>query len=331
MRENHLTYVLVCLCILCQGSPIALAQSYEPPRTEFDHPNLQGVWNFYSRTPLERPERLGTIEFVTDIDQAPPAQTPPVSAGPVSPSVGAYNSFWNEAEVRAHNARTSIIVYPANGRIPPVQVSAPVQYGGDITSDFPIPGTRPVRYTHGGIGRDGPEDRGLSERCLTFFTGPPLLSSYYNNYIQIFQNADHVVILVEMGFDARIVPLSSRPLLSPEIGLWSGDSRGYFEGNTLVVETRNFTTKVASLGLRGVAYGNGGSRLLTERFIPTGPNSLDYEFTIDDPVTFTDKIVGILPMSRANELLYEYACHPGNYALGNILRAARVEEESSGR
>ncbi len=110
-----------------------------------------------------------------------------------------------------------------------------------------------MRYTHGGIGRTGPEDRGLSERCLVFVFGPPLLTGYYNNHIQIIQNADHVVLMVEMGWDARIVTLQDRPHIDSAIQQWSRDSRGYWDGNTLVVETRNFSDKVGSLSLRGIA------------------------------------------------------------------------------
>jgi len=217
-------------------------------------------------------------------------------------------------------------VYPPDGRFPPVRDGVTVQRS-DANGVREIPGQRPVRYTHGGIDRTGPEDRGLSERCLVFNSGPPLVSGPYNNNLQIIQNRDHVVILTEMGWDARIVPLNKQSNLDGSISLWSGDSRGYFVGNTLVIETTHFTPLVGSFTSREVAYGSAENRLLVERFIPVGPGAMDYEFTIDDPITFTDIIVGVIPMSRVEEgRIYEYACHAGNYAIGNILKGARAEE-----
>jgi hypothetical protein len=169
-----------------------------------------------------------------------------------------------------------------------------------------------------------PKIAALSERCLVFVSGPPLLTGYYNNHIQIFQNADHVVLLIEMGWDARIVSLEEKPHIDSSIEQWSGDSRGYWDGNTLVVETRNFSEKVGSLSLRGIAFGNAKDRLLIERFTPTAAGVLEYEFTVDDQTTFADKIVGISSMTSVEDSIYEFACHSGNYAMAGILRAGRV-------
>jgi hypothetical protein len=311
------------------GLPVS-AQDYQPPLTEHGQPDLRGVWNFSSRTPLERPERFGEIEFLRDVDNsilnARPGQASTSPGAFPSRVIGAYNGYWNDRNELQENARTSLIVYPPDGRIPPVQDGVHVQLGGDITTDIDFGETRPVRYTHGGIGRTGPEDRGLSERCLVFVSGPPLITGFYNNHIQIFQNADHVVLLVEMGWDARIVSLQDKPHIDSAIEQWSGDSRGYWDGNTLVVETRNFSEKVGSLSLRGIAYGNAKDRLLIERFTPTAAGVLEYEFTIDDSSTFTDKIVGISSMTSVEDNIYEFSCHSGNYAMTGILRAGRVEE-----
>jgi len=312
---------------------LAMGQDYQVARTEHGDPDLTGVWNFSSSTPLERPERYGDTEFLSDVDNSTPAQSRQPRAAPSRSNstgvIGAYNGYWNDRTVLQENNRTSLITHPANGRIPPVQRGVKVQLGGDQTSDIDFNETRPVRYTHGGISRDGPEDRGLSERCLVFVSGPPLLSGSYNNHIQIFQNADHIALLVEMGWDARIVSLDNRPHIDEAIQQWSGDSRGYFDGNTLVVETRNFTAALGSLSLRGVAYGTAEKRLLVERFTPTGAGTMDYEFTVDDPATFTDKIVAISSMTKVEEQMYEYACHAGNYALKGILRAGRLEEAAA--
>ncbi|PCJ26237.1 MAG: hypothetical protein COA96_05710 [SAR86 cluster bacterium] len=319
------------------------AQSYEPGLTEYGLPNLQGVWNFSSQTPLERPSRYVEQEFLSpeEIDELMSRRQATVAARTRSEadvsdrilsaqnarSVGSVNGFWAERTTLEENGRTSLIVYPRNGKLPALQNGIEIQRG-DQSGVTEIPGTRPVRYTHGGINRNGPEDRGLSERCMVFNSGPPLLSGPYNNNIQIIQNRDHIVLMVEMGFDARIVPLTGAPHIDPAITQWSGDSRGYFDGNTLVVESRNFSDLVASLGLRDKAYGSAKNRLLIERFTPTAPGKLAYEFTIDDPDTFKEKIVVQMPMTQVKTRLYEYACHAGNYAIRNILRAARISEET---
>lgn len=332
--------VVVCAFCISIVSFSALGQNYEAPLTEFGLPDLRGVWNFSTYAPFQRPESFGEREFLTEEEllelyqrrEAPLAEieereTEAAQRGLESDSnsVASVNYFWMERVSLSANSRTSVIVYPLDGRIPPVQDGVPVQRG-DQNGIREIPGERPVRYTHGGIARNGPEDRGLSERCMVFNSGPPLFSGPYNNNIQIFQNRDHVVILAEMGFDARIVPLQKTEHVDGRITQWSGDSRGFFEGSILVVETRNFTDQVGSLSLRDVAYGNASNRLLVERFIPTGPGLMTYEWTIEDNDTFTDRIVGVNPMTKTDSNLYEYACHAGNYAIGNILKGARAEE-----
>lgn len=251
--------------LLLSASTQLFAQGYEVPRTEHGLPDLRGVWNFSTLTPLERPERYSNQEFVSSEEieellknressarasmerEANVAEQ--VLSATNAVSVGSVNKFWLDRVVLEENGRTSLIVHPRDDKLPELQSGVELQRG-DESGITEIPGTRPLRYTHGGIGREGPEDRGLSERCLVFNSGPPLLSGPYNNLIQIFHNRDHVVILAEMGFDARIVPLEKSAHVDAAITLWSGDSRGYFENDTLVVESRNFTDKIASLGLR---------------------------------------------------------------------------------
>lgn len=318
----------------------SIAQEFSPGLTEYGQPDFRGVWNFSNKTPLERPASFGDQEFLeqSELDAllqrridgaAAAAEREATTSERIlntqnARSVGAVNNFWFESDALGENGRTSLVVYPPDGRIPEVVPGTRVQRS-DANGVREIPGDRPVRYTHGGIGRDGPEDRGLSERCIVFNSGPPMMSGPYNNNLQIFQNRDHVVMLTEMGFDARIVPLEKSEHIDSAITLWSGDSRGYFEGNTLVVETRNFTDSIASIGLREVAYGSAKNRLLIERFTPTAEGVLDYEITIDDPDTFQDRIVILMPMTRVDGRLFEYACHAGNYAMRNILRGARAE------
>jgi hypothetical protein len=320
--------------------PHLIAQEFHPSLTEYGHPDFRGVWNFSNKTPLERPERYADQEFLEQAELEAVIQNRIESAASSdareatvserilsaenASSVGAVNNFWFESDALGENGRTSLVIYPSNGRLPPVVPGTRVQRS-DANGVREIPGDRPVRYTHGGIGRDGPEDRGLSERCLVFNSGPPMMSGPYNNNMQIFQNRDHVVILTEMGFDARIVPLDKTEHVDPAITLWSGDSRGYFDGSTLVVESRNFTDSIASIGIREVAYGSAKNRLLIERFRPIADGSLEYEVTIDDPDTFQDSVIILMPMTRVDEQLFEYACHAGNYAIRNILRGARAE------
>ncbi|MBT8145964.1 MAG: hypothetical protein KJN90_03875 [Gammaproteobacteria bacterium] len=337
MTTSKLLFVLLMSVALT-----AMGQNYQLPKTEHGLPDLSGVWNFSTQTPFERPEQYGEREFLTEEEVTAIEARRAASAEAASQremnvaerilnteratSAGAVNSFWMEGRSLRRNSRTSVVVYPRNGRLPPVQEGVVVQRS-DANGVREIPGERPVRYTHGGIDRTGPEDRGLSERCLVFNSGPPLLSGPYNNNLQIIQNDDHVVILTEMGWDARIVPLQKQSALHEKVTLWSGDSRGFFVGNTLVVETTNFTNLIGSFGAREVAYGSAENRLLVERFIPVGPGAMNYEFTIDDPTTFTDIIVGVLPMARVEQgRIYEYACHAGNYAIGNILKGARAAE-----
>lgn len=319
----------------------SVAQVFQAAKTEHGQPDLRGVWNFSTSAPFQRPDAFGEREFLTAEEIAEQRQRAAASAiaseqreSTISQtllstqnarSAGSVNNFWMDRTGLRDNTRTSVLIYPLDGKLPAVQEGVLVQRS-DADGNQEIPGARPVRFTHGGIARTGPEDRGLSERCMVFNSGPPLMSGPYNNNLQIFQNADHVVILTEMGFDARIVPLDGRGAIDASITQWSGDSRGYFDGATLVVETRNFSPQIASLGFRDAAYGSGEKRVLTERFIPTGAGAMDYEFTLQDPDTFTDKIVGVIPMTRTDSAIYEYACHAGNYALRNILNGARVEE-----
>lgn len=307
------------------------AENYDVPRTEWGQPDLQGVWNFSSNRPMQRPRQFGERQFLTQEEvaefaaQRAAADARSDSALPVGGVDESYNDFWIENFGIGDNVRTSHIVDPSNGRLPALvegAISGQGVYGGRTTNE-----TRPVRITAGGIGTDGPEDRGLSERCINGFNaGPPFVPSLYNNNVQIFQSRDHAVILVEMIHDARIVPLfdsaEDLPDLDDRLRFWTGDSNGYWDGDTLVVVTRNFNGLAASFGSSGTSY----DKVLTERFTRVGPVTVDYEFTVDDPSTFTESFTAIVPMTKVGGLLYEYACNEGNYGMENILRGARVQE-----
>ena len=302
------------------------AEDYQVPKTEWDQPDLQGVWNFSSDIPMQRPSQYGEREYMTEEEIAEirarrTARDEDSDAAIPNGGVNeAYNDFWVETGGIGDVARTSIIVYPKNGRLPPYAEGAIVVQG---RLDPDIDGERPVRFTGGGIGSDGPEDRGLGERCIVGFNaGPPIQPSLYNNNLQIVQSRDHVVIMIEMVHDARIVPLDGSGPLDDSIGLWSGDSRGYWEDETLVVESRNFNGLTQSFG----AGGKSDDKFLIERFTRLSDDSISYEFTVDDPQAYIDKITGIIPLTKVDGLLYEYACHEGNYGLLNILRGARAED-----
>lgn len=308
------------------------ADNFVTPRTEWGQPDLQGVWNFSSNVPMQRPTRFGERQFLTEEEVAEAARLRAErdansdSALPIAGVDESYNDFWIENAGIGGNLRTSHIVYPTDGRIPAMVEGAEIQFGAIGGSTGPR-GTRPVRFIGGGIGADGPEDRGLSERCMVGFNaGPPFIPSLYNNNVQIFQSKDNVVILTEMVHDARTVPISesatSMAELDDNLRFWSGDSRGYWDGDTLVIVTRNFNGLTQSFGASGTSM----DKVLTERFTRVGPITVDYEFTIDDPSTYTDKFTAIVPMTKVAGQLYEYACHEGNYGMVNILRGARVQE-----
>ncbi len=336
MKPNRL--ILFVTSLLSMGLIQAQSDSdYSVPRTEWDQPDLQGVWNFNSETPMQRPERFGTREYLSpeEIEEdrrrqaerraAAEAAEAELVVNPEAPpagasSTGGYNNFWYERASIGENVRTSLITYPVDGRIPP-RVEGSLVHTANLGPD--VEGDRPVRAIFGGIGKDGPEDRGLSERCLVGFnSGPPLTGGGYNANLQIIQNRDHVVILTEMVHDARIVPLGERAHIDEDIRLWSGDSRGYFDGDTLVVVSRNFSKFSPSFS----RFGTAEHKSLTERFTRVAYDTVNYEWTLEDPATFTDRISATMPMTKVAGQLYEYGCHEGNYGMLNILRGERMQE-----
>jgi len=326
------------------SSSLALAQTstdYSVPRTEFGHPDLQGVWNFATSIPMERPERFGTQEFLTAAqieeerariaaaaaaaDAAAAQRVVDPDAPEATDDPGGYNDFWFEAAGIGEVTRTSLLVYPENGRYPATVEGVTRQFD---TLGPDIPNVRPVRTLVGGIAKDGPEDRGLSERCIVGFnSGPPFTPSLYNNNVQLIQGRDTAVIFTEMIHDARIIPLTDKPQLHDDIRLWSGDSRGWYEGDELVVETRNFNGLKQTLNYSGA--GDNYEAVLTERFRRTSFNTMEYQFTIDDPGTYTDRLTAIVPLTKVAGQVYEYACHEGNYGMTNLLRGARVEDQEA--
>jgi hypothetical protein len=305
-------------------------------------PDLQGFWDFRTLTPLERPANQANKAFLTEEEanrlgqqnterraraaETTATRTEPRKAGGGGAAVGAYNDFWFDGGSSVVNdRRTSLIVDPPDGRLPARQKGVFYQ-AGTLTDDAQAQ-SGPVRLMSTGTGTDGPENRGLAERCLVGFnSGPPMLPSYYNNHMQLVQTRDYVVILNEMNHDARIIPIGPRPLIPGGVRQWAGVSHGYWEGDTLVIKTTNFTDKTPSFSPNlAAAVGTGATLKLTERFRRGDANTLIYEFTVDDPATFTRPFTVVVPMQKSEEPVYEYACHEGNYGLMNLLRGARLE------
>jgi len=294
---------------------------WTPPRTVDGQPDLQGIWSNASIVALERPKELEGKQFLTEQEMA--AYEAKVFARssrdkqPAPGGVGTYNNFWWDGDSRrAPNFRTSLIVDPADGKVPSLTPQAQKK----VEEDRVYAREHPA---------DGPEDRSLLERCILFPTaGPPMLPSFYNNSVfgplttnyQIVQTREHVLIDIEIIHDVRMIPLDGRPHLPPNVRQWMGDSRGHWEGNTLVVDTTNFTDKTKFKGADENLH-------LTERFTRSGPDTVLYEFTVDDPTAFTRPWKGEIPMIRGDEHLYEHACNEGNYGLVGILGGARADEK----
>jgi hypothetical protein len=307
-------------------------------RTPWGDPDLQGVWDYWTFTPLERPRELADKATYTDAEyaallkrlagQAAAADAATLPAG----TPGGYSQeVWTDRARGTALRQTSLIVDPEDGRIPPLTPAAQKKAEAHKAA-----GARPVRIRTDGIGDDNPEDRGLAERCLLgFSTGPPFQPGGYNNNVQIVQTPQYVMLLLEMNHDVRIVPMDGRPHLPTHIETWLGDSRGRWEGDTLVIESTNFTPKVAAFSARvgagGFELGSAEDLTLIERFTRVDANTLQYEFTVNDPTTFTKPFTGRLPMRATDELMFEYACHEGNYGMENILKAGRASDAGVGQ
>jgi hypothetical protein len=282
-------------------------------------PDLQGTWSTATLTPLERPAELAGKQFFTEKEAAEYEKQFLQQAnrdrrdGGADTDVGrAYNEFWfSRGSHLVASRRTSLVVDPPDGKIPPLTAEGQRRLAERAAQ------TRDHQF-------DGPENRPLQERCILWpVAGPPMIPGGYNNNYQIFQSPGYVMILVEMIHDVRVIPTDGRPHLPSSVRLWMGDSRGRWEGNTLVVDTTNFT---ANTNFRGASK----DMHLVERFTRTGPDTILYEFTVDDPSAFTKPWKAEIPMQRTHEPILEYACNEGNYAMAGVLGGARAEEKKAG-
>jgi hypothetical protein len=335
--------------LVAEQAPRSIAKPWSVPRMADGKPDLQGNWSNATLTPLEREkgqdvflteEQAARVEQRTrqvaefrDMPSDPNRPAPAVGgeerklpegeptfieriSQAAGGAVGGYNNFWLDPGERVlridGKPRSSIVIDPPTGRVPALTPEARQRQAAAMAK-------------RKGMGQfDHPELRGLAERCLTSFgsnLGPPMLSNYfYNNNYQIVQTKDHVMIMTEMVHDVRVIRLNDKTHPPKHIRLWFGDSIGWWEGDTLVVETTNFHPlqeyRGASADLK-----------VTERFTRTGPDTILYRFTIDDPTTFVAPWTGELAFNRFDELIHEYACHEGNYALSNILQGERAREK----
>ena len=287
----------------------ALTGGSTAPRTAWGDPDLQGVWSYASLTRLERPVELADREFFTPEEAAARNAATSIDRPPRPGDTGNYNALWFDRGKIDSKLRTSLIVDPPNGRLP-------------LRSDAEEQGAarREHRRLHPA---DSWLDRSPWDRCITYHGVPPI-STGYNNTYQIVQAPGHVAIRVENIHDVRIIPLDGRPRLDDRIRQWNGDSRGHWEGDTLVVETTNYSDATQH------RFPSSRHTRAVERFTRVGDDLIDYQFTIEDPTVYTTPWTAVRPMPKLPEyVIYEYACHEGNYAMANILAGERAKETAA--
>jgi len=306
------------------------ARAWTVPRTPDGRPDLQGTWTNATLTPLERPRHLGERAFLTEAEAAdleaqaagrqaaadePGARAQALARG----DIGSYNQFWfDSGSTILPTRQTSLVVDPPDGRVP-------VRPEAEARRDLAL-----ARST------EAPEFMSVWDRCVSRGVPGWIIPAGYNNAYQIIQTSGYVVIHAEMIHDARIIPLDGRPPLPPTVRLWEGDSRGRWDGDTLVVETTNFgdrnwiATSAASGRIKGIPQS--AALRIVERFTRVAPDRIDYEARIEDPEIFTRPWTLAFPLTRDETYrLYEYACHEGNRAVEGVLRGARYQERTDGK
>ena len=315
------TRLLASVGALAVATLVSVSGQARPSTQSVSH-DLEGIWNFATLTPFERPAALAGQEFFTEA-QAAKFEADAIGnndrdrrdGGAAVDAARGVADYWFDRGTHVATLdgrkRTSWVIDPPDGRVPPLTPEARARAAARAADAREHPA-------------DGPENRSLQERCLAFNAGPPIALGPYNNYVQIFQMRDAVIVFTEMIHDARIIPTDGRPHVPQNIRQWLGDSRGRWEGHTLVVDTTNFTAKT---NFRG----SGEGLHLVERFTRADADTLRYEFTVDDPATFTKPWTAVLPMTRSGDRMFEYACHEGNHALPNILGGARYQEKQGSR
>lgn len=288
---------------------------YSAPRTPWGHPDIQGIWNNVTATPLQRPAELKDKAVLSAQEAAEYEKqiADRQAKAEARPHTGYAASVWFETGHTLTAGRTSLITDPADGRLPPLTAEGQkiADYWSERAKLHPA---------------DTPEDRGPYERCITRGLPGSMMPGFYNHNYQILQTKDYVAIHVEMIHDARMIPVDGRPHVNSAVKQWLGDSRGRWEGDTLVVETRH----LRRVDQHNVAvFGTSEQGRVIERFRRTGPNSMDYQMTVEDAATFTRPWTAAIPMSRVPGPIHEYMCHEGNYALPGILAGHRKEEREA--
>ena len=294
----------------------AAAGSWTPPLTPWGDPDLQGAWTNTTTTPLERPADLAGKTELTDEEWA--LRNPESGLSDDRPSgdpVGFYNDYWLEQGELSR--QTSLIVEPADGRLPVTTGPEQALQRGRTSSFSSIGGESFDSYT----------DFNAYDRCITRGMPGAMTPGFYNHNYQILQTPDHVAIVVEMIHDARIIPLDGREHLSPTVRQWLGDSRARWDGDTLVVETTNFTDKI--LQRTGTVSGGDEHLHVVERFTRVADDRIDYQVTVTDPTVWTSAWTASMPMTALDGSLFEYACHEGNYFLPNALSGSRAQEAAA--
>ncbi len=311
---------ILALAPIRSSGQTSASKTWTPPRLPDGHPDLQGIWSNATITPLERPAELAGKPTLT-AQEAAAYEKQTVERNDVDRRnnkgtefdvARAYNEAWYDRGSKVDKTRrTSLIVDPPDGRIPPLTPEAQRR----------VAERAEARNLHPA---DGPEDRALNERCiLTGTTGPPMLPGPYNNNYQIVETPKAVLIFTEMVHDARIVAMDRSTHLPPSIRQWKGDSIGHWEGDTLVVDTTNFTDQTSFRGSSENLH-------LVERFTRVDAETLLYEFTVDDPASFTRPWKAAIDSTKTTGPILEYACNEGNYGMRNLLSAARAEEKKAG-
>jgi hypothetical protein len=298
------------------------AGAWTPSHTPDGQPDLEGIWNNSTITPLQRPRELAGKEFFTEQEAAEyqrkvlsDLDTDKRDGNPEVDVNRSYNELFRERGGVVATLRTSLIVDPPDGRIPPLTESGR---------------KREALLARGPYAADSWTDRNLAERCIT--RGAPKIPGGYNNNFQIYQPPGYVVIFQEMIHETRIIPVGGprdgRSHVNKNIQLWMGDSRGYWEGDTLVIDTTNFNDRIISNSFN--CCGASGANLhVVERLTRVSADRIDYRYTVDDPATYTRPWTVDVPMVKSDGPLYEYACHEGNYALVDILKGAREQEKTA--
>ncbi len=298
--------LVAAIALVWSASGPAGGQTWSPARTPWGDPDLQGIWTNQTSTPLERPNELGGRAALSEEEAEEREEAARLSSdnAPRAGDPGTYNAFWRDPGQAL--TRTSLIIDPPDGRVPPLTPEATLRLEARAAD----------RRARGPA--DSWEDFSTWTRCIT--RGLIKIGSFYSSNHQILQAPGYVVILQELIHEARIIPLDGRPPLPHTVRQWMGDSRGRWEGNTLVIDTTNFTDK-------NPFRGSGETLHLVERLTRADADTIDYQFTVDDPKTFTRQWTVSMPMTRGSGL-FEYACHEGNYAMTNMLAGARAEEQT---